>query len=150
MNHDAQHGLRLKEERERIGRTQQEIALDVGVRREMWAKYEAGAEPGAAALSAMVRIGLDVIYILTGQRNPDVPALSRRALTHAEKFESLTEDDKKSLERTASALAQSVVEEAPSRPSSREFTHAPDRGSRPRGLGEKAQIQTTDKTRTKK
>jgi hypothetical protein len=35
----------------------------------MWARYEAGAEPGANALSALAAAGADVLYILTGERS---------------------------------------------------------------------------------
>lgn len=34
----------------------------------MWAKYEAGSEPGAKALAGMAAEGVDVIYVLTGQQ----------------------------------------------------------------------------------
>lgn len=44
------------------------MADAVGISREMWAKYEAGAEPGANALSLASAAGVDVVYILTGQR----------------------------------------------------------------------------------
>ena len=61
-------GRRIFEERERLGLSQQEAAKAVGVRREMWAKYEAGSEPGAKVLAGMAAAGADVQYILTGQR----------------------------------------------------------------------------------
>lgn len=61
-------GRRILEERDRLGLSQQEAARQVGVRREMWAKYEAGSEPGAKVLAGMAAIGADVQYILTGQR----------------------------------------------------------------------------------
>jgi hypothetical protein len=47
--------------------SQQDIAAAVGVRREMWNKYEGGAEPGALALSRAAAIGVDVRYVLTGR-----------------------------------------------------------------------------------
>lgn len=61
-------GHRILEERERLDLSQLEASKAVGIRREMWAKYEAGAEPGAKALAGMASIGADVQYILTGQR----------------------------------------------------------------------------------
>jgi transcriptional regulator with XRE-family HTH domain len=64
---DAQTGGRLREERERLGLSQQKVADGVGVRREMWAKYEAGAEPGAAVLAAAAALGINVLYVLTGK-----------------------------------------------------------------------------------
>ena len=51
MKSDPQIGVRMKEERTRLGMSQQAIADAIGISREMWAKYEAGAEPGAHVLS---------------------------------------------------------------------------------------------------
>lgn len=78
MDLDAQLGPRLREERKRLGLSQQAAADAAGVRREMWAKYEGGAEPGAKALSGMARCGIDIRYLLTGDheesRTPPAPA----------------------------------------------------------------------------
>lgn len=60
-------GDRIKKERERLGLSQQECASLVQVRREMWAKYESGSEPGARVLAAMAQNEFNVLYILTGQ-----------------------------------------------------------------------------------
>lgn len=65
---DAHMGTRLRSERERLGLSQQKAADGVGVRREMWVKYEGGAEPGAGVLAAASRLGIDVLYVLSGQR----------------------------------------------------------------------------------
>ena len=68
-------GERLKEEREVLGKTQGDFALiaeaaDVpGATRQSQAKYEKGlAAPGAAYLSAVASAGVDVRYVLTGER----------------------------------------------------------------------------------
>lgn len=61
-----ERGKRLKSLRETRGWSQQAAANLVGVRREMWAKYEVGAEPGAKVLAALAAEGVDVDYILTG------------------------------------------------------------------------------------
>jgi transcriptional regulator with XRE-family HTH domain len=61
---------RLREERKRLGFTQQEMADLIGVRQEMSSKYERGqASPGGDALAAFASIGGDVQYVLTGQRS---------------------------------------------------------------------------------
>ncbi|WP_431287495.1 helix-turn-helix transcriptional regulator [Roseateles chitinivorans] len=73
MHSDTQRGERIKEERARLGLSQQQAAEVAGVRREMWAKYEAGSEPGAKALAGMAAAGVDVIYVLTS-----TPALRSR------------------------------------------------------------------------
>jgi transcriptional regulator with XRE-family HTH domain len=54
-------------------------------------------------------IPIDVLYILTGQRSgsASVAPPSPRQAALLDNFEHLSEDDKRALERTASALAQS-------------------------------------------
>ncbi|HHN3670444.1 TPA: helix-turn-helix domain-containing protein, partial [Pseudomonas aeruginosa] len=69
VSFDAHSGERLREERENAGLTQQQMADEAGVRREMWSKYERGvAAPGAAVFEALARKGLDLVFILTGMR----------------------------------------------------------------------------------
>lgn len=63
----ATRGARLKELRSALGWSQSQAADLARVRREMWAKYEAGAEPGAGVLTALAEAGWDVLYILTGR-----------------------------------------------------------------------------------
>ncbi|REG68294.1 hypothetical protein C8E07_1396 [Paracidovorax citrulli] len=43
-------------------------ASHAGISREMWSKYEAGAEPGARVLAAVGAAGVDTQYVLTGER----------------------------------------------------------------------------------
>jgi len=69
VSDNAQIANRIKEVRSSLGWSQQKAADAIGVRREMWAKYEAGAEPGAKAIAGMITAGLDIAYILTGQRS---------------------------------------------------------------------------------
>lgn len=69
MSVDAQRGQRLRSERERLGWSQQQVAAALDIRREMWAKYEAGAEPGASVLGRAALAGIDVLFVLTGERN---------------------------------------------------------------------------------
>lgn len=69
MTFDANVAGRLREERERLKLTQASAAEAVGVRREMWARYEAGTEPGAGVLIRAVEAGFDVIYVLVGRRS---------------------------------------------------------------------------------
>lgn len=60
---------RLKEERKRLGMSQQSAAETCDVSREMWGKYERGQSvPGGEVLFAFAAAGADVQYILTGVR----------------------------------------------------------------------------------
>ncbi|MVT38928.1 helix-turn-helix domain-containing protein [Acidovorax citrulli] len=61
-------GERLREERKRLGWSQVVAASHAGISREMWSKYEAGAEPGARVLAAVGAAGVDTQYVLTGER----------------------------------------------------------------------------------
>lgn len=81
MHPDTHRGERFKIERKRLGWSQQKAADAIGVRREMWAKYETGAEPGADALSAMQRAGVNVDYVLTG--TTEAESLRQREALHA-------------------------------------------------------------------
>lgn len=64
---------RLSDERHRLGLSQTEIGALCGVSREMWGKYERGlASPGADKLALLALAGVDVQYVLTGQRAPAV------------------------------------------------------------------------------
>ncbi|WP_172657008.1 helix-turn-helix domain-containing protein [Collimonas arenae] len=70
MSFNANCGERLREERDRLGFTQQEMADQMGVRREMSSRYERGqAVPGGDALAALALAGGDIQYVLTGQRS---------------------------------------------------------------------------------
>lgn len=100
MDQDAQRGLRLKEERKRLGLSQQLIADSAGVSREMWARYEAGAEPGANALTGAAACGLDVYYALTGQRSGGATVLTARETSLVENYRVAPEEAKKAFETT--------------------------------------------------
>ena len=60
---------RLKEERERIGLSQTAFAALAGASKHAQINWEKGAaSPNAAALAAWADAGLDVLYVVTGQR----------------------------------------------------------------------------------
>lgn len=109
MKSDPQIGVRMKEERTRLGMSQQAIADAIGISREMWAKYEAGAEPGAHVLSQAQAVNVDVLYVLTGQRSVVTPVLTQREEALLDNYRNSPDAGRDALERTASALAQSQV-----------------------------------------
>jgi phage repressor protein C with HTH and peptisase S24 domain/DNA-binding XRE family transcriptional regulator len=59
---------RLKEERERIGFTQQQLADVGGVTKTTLFNYENGREPSSGFIAAISKVGVDVSYIITGER----------------------------------------------------------------------------------
>jgi transcriptional regulator with XRE-family HTH domain len=61
--------FRLREERERLGFTQEAFAVLGGVQKRAQINYEKGERhPDSAYLAAIAAAGADVLYILTGQR----------------------------------------------------------------------------------
>lgn len=62
-------GERVKEERERLGHSQEEFASAAGIHRNTQAKYERGeGTPDANYLAAVESIGADISYIVTGEK----------------------------------------------------------------------------------
>jgi len=63
---------RLKEERIRLGLTKAELGVAGGVKVNAQNVYERGIRtPSAVYLAAVAKIGVDVLYVLTGQRHTD-------------------------------------------------------------------------------
>jgi len=95
-------GARILEERQRQGWSQQVAATAIGVSREMWAKYEKGAEPGAKALARMLAAGIDVLYVLTGERTaPEQDTLSPRERALVDNYRHTHPDQRKFIEQAA-------------------------------------------------
>lgn len=111
MPFDAHSGERLREERDRLELTQQEMADAAGVRREMWSKYERGvAVPGGDVFDALARMGIDLMYVLTGMRvseaqKPIETPLSPREQTLLKNYRGADDEGRRAVETTASALA---------------------------------------------
>ncbi|WP_156137215.1 helix-turn-helix domain-containing protein [Tepidimonas taiwanensis] len=66
-------GMRIKEERERLGLSQVAFAARAGASKGSQILYEKGKPPTAEYLEGIAAIGADVLYILTGRR--ERPAL---------------------------------------------------------------------------
>lgn len=68
-------GIRLREERERLGRSQTDFGASVGVKKQTQISWEKGiSSPPVSALEVWMDEGVDVVYVLTGRRSSD-PAL---------------------------------------------------------------------------
>lgn len=64
----ASYGDRLREERIRIGLQQLDLADSCAVSRRTLSSWENGeAAPNAPALAVMAELGVDVLYVVTGQ-----------------------------------------------------------------------------------
>ncbi|AQZ99608.1 XRE family transcriptional regulator [Comamonas kerstersii] len=83
----ASYGDRLREERIRIGLQQLDLADSCTVSRRTLSSWENGeATPNAPALAVMAGLGIDVLYVVTGQRAGESEATlapAERALLQA-------------------------------------------------------------------
>lgn len=108
-------GERLKEERERLGLTLPEFAERAGAKKNTVIDWQKDvSSPPAAKLAALAEIGVDVLYVITGQRAggasmpPAVPQLNRREAALLDNYRNSPEDAKAALEKTSAAFAQSA------------------------------------------
>jgi transcriptional regulator with XRE-family HTH domain len=77
---------RLQELRKDLGLSQADAALRAGVRRQSYAVWERGeAFPDARSLDGLMRHGFDVMYLLTGRRDPDALSNEEQNLIDAYK-----------------------------------------------------------------
>jgi transcriptional regulator with XRE-family HTH domain len=66
---------RLREERGRLGMNQDAMAAAAGLKRSAQIRYEKGdRSPDADYLAAVAALGVDVVYVLTGEQSRVVPA----------------------------------------------------------------------------
>lgn len=100
-------GERLREERDRLGINQNELADIGGVKRNSQGNYERGRQnPDTAYLLAVAKVGVDVMYVLFGRRDHAVEA---RAGIEAEmicSFRSLSAADQAVARRVVTGLAE--------------------------------------------
>lgn len=102
-------GERLKEERDRLGLTQEQMAGRLNVTQKTQGLYERGQRmPNAEYLAVMADFGCDVLYVLTGQRTPSAQPLTVRETCMLENYRAMAEEDKAAVQRMTHALAQSV------------------------------------------
>lgn len=114
-------GERLRDVRTAMGLSQTEfaeIAAAAGVpgaTRQSQANYEKGRQvPSAAYMAALAAAGVDVLYVLTGQRMnsgeaPSGPAVNRREQALLDNYRHAPEEGRDAIERTALALAKSAT-----------------------------------------
>lgn len=105
-------GSRLRNEREKTGMSQNEIAEIFGVSTKTWGKYERGVTmPDAATLSMLgSQLSIDVSYVLTGQRTirPDVAiAESEEEKKLLENYRAMDAAARLNIQAVGDAFAQS-------------------------------------------
>lgn len=76
-------GSRLREERVRLGMTQDSFGIAGGVLANAQGKYERGQRsPSAVYLARLAGLGVDILYVVTGKRI--VPLLTEARITELE------------------------------------------------------------------
>lgn len=100
-------GERLKEERVRLGFNQAEFAAFAGVAKTSQFNYEKGERsPDADYLAAVSAQGVDILYVVTGERKPQTAdSISADALELLEVYQRVNDADRQVLMRMASAFA---------------------------------------------
>ncbi|MDH1629301.1 helix-turn-helix domain-containing protein [Pseudomonas mosselii] len=105
-------GDRLKEERERLGLNQTEFSALAGASKNSQYNYEKGERsPDANYLAAAATQGVDVLYVVTGERKPHpTTSLSTEAAALIDVFNKIDHVDRSILYRTAVAFMKAGSE----------------------------------------
>lgn len=103
-------GDRLKEERERLGFNQTEFAAVAGASKNSQYNYEKGdRSPDAVYLAAVAQKGVDVLYVVTGERKPlSADSISTEIVEFLAVYEHVNETDRDVLFRMACAFAKAA------------------------------------------
>ncbi|KEY87629.1 helix-turn-helix domain-containing protein [Pseudomonas capeferrum] len=99
-------GERLKEERERLGLNQTEFAALAGASKNTQYNYEKGERsPDANYLAAAAHQGVDILYVITGQRLPSPEtSLAAGEAEILRQIRSLDTEDRAAVERLLAAF----------------------------------------------
>lgn len=98
-------GDRLREERERLGLTQESLGNAAGVQKLAQHKYEKGERPpNARYLAEAAAAGVDVLYVITGSRGGVVLTPEETALV--DNFRHAPPEAQKAIKTTSDLLAQ--------------------------------------------
>lgn len=104
-------GLRLRQERERLGLSQKNFGEIGGVEANAQGKYESGGRaPKADYLSRVAERGVDVLYVLTGTPTPiQLDNLSLLEEKILENYRAMFKEDQDAIRRLTSTLAEHSV-----------------------------------------
>lgn len=103
-------GARLREERDRLELSQDAVAEHVGTSRRTQLAWEKGDQfPNAEVLRRASELGIDVLYVVTGQRStPIESALTREARELLANFDAADAQGRAVIVSTANFAAQAV------------------------------------------
>ena len=100
-------GSRLQEERKRTGLNQDEFAQQVGVAKRTLAGYEGGTgDVGAAVLAMAAELGVDVLYVVTGERKPQAAdSITAQETELLEHYRQLPAEDRSGVTKIVMAMS---------------------------------------------
>ncbi|MFP7634508.1 helix-turn-helix domain-containing protein [Pseudomonas veronii] len=100
--------VRLKEERSRLKLSQTDLGAVGGVGKTTQINYEKGVgSPDATYLAAVALQGVDILYVVTGERKPvPIDSISADAAELLTVYEHVSDEDRLVLLRMASAFAK--------------------------------------------
>ena len=108
-------GARLREERERLGLNQEGFGQLGGVRKQAQLLYEKDErKPDSDYLVAVAAAGVDVLFVLTGRRQSDLPAGDASEQLLLEHFRRCSLAARQNLLQSSILLAASLPAEASS------------------------------------
>jgi transcriptional regulator with XRE-family HTH domain len=112
----AEFAARLKEERRRVGANQTAFAALGGATLDSQSRYENGKnQPAAEYLAGLAHNGVDVLYLLTGQRMVS-PLLSQEATQLLDAFEKLNAETQKAALAVLQAMSRGIMPAPPAAP----------------------------------
>jgi transcriptional regulator with XRE-family HTH domain len=107
-------GERLREERERLGFNQPAFAGFAETTKQTLFSWETGnSSPKADQLEKLAERGVDVYYVLTGQRIGSVTVLSARESALVNNYRAAPEDAKRALETTIAYISKAPAGDPP-------------------------------------
>lgn len=97
----------MREERDRLGHSQQGLADLVSIQRAMLSRYERGlVEPGAGVLIRLADAGVDVSYVLFGARSAVTRTLTPEETALLDNYKAADERGRAAARGVLDALAQ--------------------------------------------
>ena len=102
-------GERVKQERERLGYNQTEFAELAHATRKTLFNWESGeASPSGVALAAWSEVGVDVLYVVTGQHSANQPAADAGEQLLIDSYRRCSVQARQNLIQTAVLLASGL------------------------------------------
>lgn len=101
-------GDRLREERDRLGLSQGAFGEIGGVKANAQGNYEKGERlPDAGYLAALAEKGVDVLYVITGERKPfSADSISAEEAELLKRYRQLPDGDRAGATKMVTALAE--------------------------------------------